>query len=236
MTTSLADHLDAVAANRRTITVYADEPHPELGDHFDGWNVEVRFDRLPKGTADAFVTVRRGEEFLGSLDMGVFDPLLEPPASVAESGASGDAGSLDELLSLLDGTTFRSFDRRQLLAVSREFEDRAWRYGTGRLHAGFQRPGALAPQREAYERLAAKGLDAHVYFDGAWTAAPIEGVTSHTDGDDELGRFWFVVFASDSEQDCALVAVERDEGYEGFWTYDRERVAAIDEHLRDRYW
>lgn len=230
------DLIDTVAARRRTITVYADEPYPEIADHFDGWNVEVRFDRLPVGTADGFVTVRRGEEFLGSLDLDVFDALLEPPASMGTVGARNDAHALDALLELLDSTTFRTFERRQLLAVSRELEDRAWRVGSGRLHAGFQRPAALVSQRGVYARLADSGLDAHVYFDGTWDADPIDGVTMHSETDGELGRFWFVVFASGTAQDCALVAEQRTEGYDGFWTYDGDRVAVIDDHLRDAYW
>lgn len=229
------DQFDAVAAARRTLTVYADEPRPELVEHFDGWNVEVRFDRLPEGTPEAFLTVRRGEEFLGSLDATVLDRLLEPPASPGTPGALATR-SLQPLLSMLDGTTFRSFDRQQLLAVSREIEDRAWRLGTGRLHAGFQNPTALTAQRTVYESLGDSGLDAHIYIDGAWTADPIDGVTIHAEDDDEIGRVWFVVFASYTEQDCALVAVQRDERYDGFWTYDRDRVTAIDDHLRSRYW
>jgi hypothetical protein len=232
---SLAAQFDVVTAARRTLTVYAEDPHPEVADHFEGWNVEVRFDRLPEGSTDGFVTVRRGEEFLGSLDVRVLDALLEPPASVGPPGET-TGPPLENLLALLDGTTFRSFDRRQLLAVSREIEDRAWRIGTGRLHAGFQRPPALAAQRDAYERLADRGLDAHVYFDGAWDADPIEGVTLHTGTDGQLGRFWFVVLAATGEQDCALLAMETDDRYDGFWTYDPDHVADIDGLLRDRYW
>lgn len=230
-----SDQFDTVAAARRTITVYADEPHPELVDHFDDWNVEVRFDRLPEGTPEAFLTVRRGAEFLGSFDATILDRLLEPPASLGRPGAL-ETAPLEPLLSLLDGTTFRSFDRRQLLAVSREIEDRAWRFGRGRLHAGFQRQAAFAAQRSVYERLATSGLETHVYVAGRWAAEPVEGATIHAEDDDELGRVWFVVFAGDSDQDCALVAVERDGGYDGFWTYDPERVAAIDDHLHTRYW
>jgi hypothetical protein len=233
--TSLRDQFDDVAARRRTLTVYADEPRPEIASHFEGWNVEVRFDRLPVGTADGFVTVRQGAEFLGSIDLRVFDPLLEPPAPPRSVGVVDDR-PLDPVLGLLDDTTFRTFDRRQLLAVSREFEDRAWRVGTGRLHAGFQRPAAFDAQRDVYATLADSGLDVHVYVDGAWSGDPVEGVTTHADPDDELGRFWFVAFAADGDQDCALVAEERDDGYDGFWTYDRDRVAEIDDHLESTYW
>lgn len=233
--TSLRDQFDDVAARRRTLTVYADEPRPEIAAHFEGWNVEVRFDRLPAGSAEGFVTVRQGTEFLGSIDLRVFDPLLEPPASQRAMGAT-DESSLDSVLGLLDDTTFRAFDRRQLLAVSREIEDRAWRVGTGRLHAGFQRAAAFDAQRDVYTTLADSDLDVHVYVDGGWTADPVDGVTTHAEPGDELGRFWFVAFAAGGDQDCALVAEEREDGYDGFWTYDRDRVAEIDDHLRASYW
>jgi hypothetical protein len=61
-------------------------------------------------------------------------------------------------------------------------------------------------------------------------------VRGHVEAADELARFWFVVFVDESDQDCALVAEERDGEYDGFWTYDRDRVAAIDDHLRTTYW
>jgi hypothetical protein len=148
---SLSEQFDAVAARRRTLTVYADEPRPEIASHFEGWTVEVRFDRLPVGAAAGFVTVRQGTEFLGSVDLRLLGPLLERPAPGTVGTA--DERPLDAVLALLDDTTFRTFDRRQLLAVSREIEDRAWRVGSGGLHAGFQDRAAFDAQQAVYARL-----------------------------------------------------------------------------------
>jgi DICT domain-containing protein len=124
------------------------------------------------------------------------------------------------------------------VAATREIEDRAWRHGRGELHAGFQRPDALDDQRTVYERLAKSDLDVHVYFEGEWDAPPITGVTEHTD-DGELGEFWFVAFEPDPaarSQTCALLARERDaRTYDGFWTYDPNRVSALVSHLRSTY-
>jgi DICT domain-containing protein len=173
------------------------------------------------------VTVHRGDEFLGSPDIEVFVPLLEPPASTAGIGGETDRRTLAPLLDVLDETTFRSFDRRQLLAVSRELEDRAHRVGDGSLHAGFQRADALAKQRDVYTPLADAGLDTHVYIDDGWGADPIDGATVHTEADSELGRFWFVVFTNGTDQDCALVTREHRDGHGSVRTYDIERVADV---------
>lgn len=235
MTDSLAAFLDDLAAERRTVTVYAADPPSDLAGWLSDWHVDVRFDRLPPGTGDGFVTVRQGERFLGSVPLDTVATLYEPPAGAVDTDPS-DHGALGPLLDLLDDTLFRSFERRQLLAATREIEDRAWRSGRGELHAGFQRPAALAAQRRNYRRLAESDLDVHVYFDGQWPAPPIPGVTAHAESGGELGRFWFVVFQpdpADRVRACALLARERRMGdFDGFWTYDSGRVASLVAHLR----
>ncbi|AQL41922.1 hypothetical protein BV210_03970 [Halorientalis sp. IM1011] len=233
MTESLRAFVDDLSAGRRTVTVYAADPPSDLADRLSEWHVDVRFDRLPDGSADGFVTVRQGDRFLGSVPLEAVATLFEPTAGVLDA-ETPQTGSLEPLLELLDDTLFQSFERRQLLAATREIEDRAWRHGRGELHAGFQRPEALAAQRSVYERLAKSDLDVHVYFDGRWDAAPIPGVTEHTESDGELGRFWFVGFCPDTQsQACALIAREREpDTYGGFWTYDPDRVERLVTHLR----
>ena len=238
MTQSLQSLFDDLAGERRTVTVYDDDPPTDLTDRLTDWHVDVRFDRLPSGAEGGFLTVRQGEVFLGSVGIETVTALFEPSAAVLDADASTTA-SLEPLLALLDDTLYHSFERRQLLAASREIEDRGWRAGRGELHAGFQRPDALAAQRSVYERLAESELDVHVYFDGTWDATPIPGVTTHTDRDSELGRLWFVAFrpVTDGERGaCALIARERTaDTYEGFWTYDAERVATLADHLTATY-
>src|SRR6056297_2720157 len=164
MTETLQTLLDDLAAQRRTVTVYAADPPSELADRLADWHVDVRFDRLPPESGDGFITVRQGDRFLGTVSLETVAMLFEPTAGVLDA-RSTETGSLEPLLELLDDTLFQSFERRQLLAATREIEDRAWRHGRGELHAGFQRPDALAAQRPVYERLAKSDLDVHVYFD-----------------------------------------------------------------------
>lgn len=237
MTETLQTLLDDLAAQRRTVSVYAADPPLDLADRLADWHVDVRFDRLPPDSRSGFITVRQGDTFLGTVPLETVAMLFEPRTRQLDAHAPR-TDSVEPLLELLDDTLFQSFDRRQLLAATREIEDRAWRHGRGELHAGLQRPGALAAQRTAYERLAESALDIHVYFDGEWDAPPISGVTPHTD-DGELGQFWFVAFqpeAATRSQTCGLLARERDaRTYDGFWTYDPNRVATLVSHLRATY-
>lgn len=233
----LATLLSDFAAERRSIRVYADSPQPAIAEHFEHWNVDVQFRTLPPGTADAFVTVHRGDEFLGGLGLDslpfVTEPDLSPPGSRSQQESRSES-----LLDLLDNTLFSAVERRPLLATSREFEDRAWRVGEGTLHAAFQRPDAFVAQQAVYERLAEADLDVHLYAASDWDVATPEGTTTHTAAG-ELGEFWIVAYEDthDGEQDCLLLAEERDtDAYTGFWTYNPDHVERVTSHLRSTYW
>ena len=134
----------------------------------------------------------------------------------------GEAAPYSPLLAHLDGTTFTSYDRRQMTMASREIEDRAWRANEGGLHSGFQVLSNVEDERNTYEQLAAGGLDVHVY------GAPDEdlgAVPFSVHGTDiaEVRSTWFVVFdgGGNPEQSSALLAEEREDGgFYGFWTYD----------------
>jgi len=238
-----------MGAARRTVTVYSDEPHSGLADRFADWNVELRFDRLPEGTREGFVTIRQAGEFLCSVDVDVLAGFFEPSLTLPGRNRSDD-WALATFLDSLDETLFHTASRRQLLAASREFEDRAWRVGAGRLTTGFQRPAALEAQRSGYKHLADRGLDVHVYFDGDWNTATIPGVRMHAIRNDEIGQFWFVAFDGGPEsgmtpgegepgrpsQACALLARETEPGsYSGFWTYDQARVESLLDYLTETY-
>lgn len=240
MTASLQEFVAEMDAQRRTVTVFSDEPQPDLAERFATWNVDLRFERLPEGTTDAFVTIRQGEQFLGSVDAGVLADFFEPTLTLPGS----DSGtSLAPFLDHLDETLFHGTTRRQLLATSREFEDRAWRVGSGRVVAGFQRPDALEAQRSVFRSLAEHGLDVRVYFGGDWPTATIPGVRMHAVRNDEIGRFWFVAFdggptAADGDvsQACLLLAEEIEpRSYRGFWTYDPDRVQALIAYVDETY-
>jgi len=127
---------------------------------------------------------------------------------------------------------FVSLSRRQPLATSYELEDRAWRTGHGRLHAGFQRAATLEVQADIYRDLATTtDIDAHCYVPPGTSTDPLGDVpaTVHTDMTDELAGYWVLLYedGDDGSQNCALVARETKYGhYRGVWTYDHTLVAA----------
>lgn len=234
---TLADHLSSFDARKRVATVYGDSPDADLATRFADWNVEFEYRPLPPDTDAAFVTVTVGDEFLGSAALDTLQTAVDPrPRAV---GRQSNVADLGPFLELFEATLFHSERRRSLLATSREFEDRAWRVGEGRLHTGFQRPDAVADQWVVYERLAETGLDVHLYFDGDWADPAIPNTAVHTTTDGELGRYWFVVFdapADAAAQSCALLAAEREPtAYSGFWTYDPSEVDALATYLTETY-
>lgn len=233
---TLADFVAELAGERRTVTVYGLDPRPGFAAWLADWNVELRFQRLPPEADRPFLTVRRGDRFLGAVDAAAVAEFLDPTAIDPGVDPPADVGTF---LALLDETVFSSVRPRSLLAASREFEDRALRVGSGRLHAGFQRPETFATRRAVYERLAERGIDVHVYVGEPWSDAGPPTLSLHTAPGSELTDYWIVAYDGDgeAEQACALLAEERaPRSYLGFWTYDRKRARAICAYLRERYW
>lgn len=237
---SLAAILEAHRTRTRTLTIYAPERPADVEEWFDFPGVEVEYRSLPDDGTGGFVAVSEDGQFLGSVPVAALRDLVRPDAPPAPGERSRAEDPLRRLLELLRDVTFRAFDRRQLLAVAREIEDRAVRIGEGGLHAGFQRPGALRAQADLYEALAADtDLDVHVYLDADWETPDVDlsAERVHEASDSELGRFWFVVFdgGPDPLSACGLLAEEGTEGYHGFWTYDAATVDRILTYLRDAY-
>jgi DICT domain-containing protein len=135
---------------------------------------------------------------------------------------------------------FTSYDTRQMVAASREIEDRAWRLGEGSLHAGFQQLSILSDQMEVYTRLASReGLDVHAYAcPDAEVPEHDTDLTIHVERSDEIAKSWFVVYDGNGvdENKCALLAEERESrAFYGFWTYDPDTVDWLIEYLEGAY-
>lgn len=221
------DIIAAVEARPTHLRICSAEPIDDLADRFGVRNVTVEHTRLPSEAGDGFVIVTRGGEFVGSVRLGTLQTLSSPPTRTL---GGEDEEEFQALLALLDDTVFTSLDRRQLLATSREIEDRAWRLDRGRLYTGFQSFSAMRDQVEVYERLASKpGLDVHVFGEPDWEPPAMGDVTLHATTDPEITDVWFVVYdGEDPLDDCALLAEERSpEQFHGFWTYDPDRVRDI---------
>ena len=219
-----------VATDRKRVVVYApDTEGADLGERLATRNLTVEHRQLPALSAEAFVVVRDEERFYGALSLADLLEFLAPPIARPRERASLSP-AYRAVYDLLDDTVFVSLDRRQLLATSRELEDRAWRIGRGRMHVGFQRADAFAAQTDVYRELAeTTDIDVHVYLPaGAAPSLRGSGVTVHTEPADVIDRYWFVLFddGESGAQNCALVAEETGEReYRGCWTYDPDLVA-----------
>lgn len=91
-----------------------------------------------------------------------------------EETAGFEIEAYQSILDYLDETMFTSYDRQRMIAASHEIEDRAWRIGSGSVHAGFQMLSTLEPQIDTYEQLADRNsLSVRVY------AAPEGEIPDH---------------------------------------------------------
>jgi hypothetical protein len=225
----LDSFIEEVNGRRKRFTVYSAAGETDLADRLATRNVSVEHRPVPSQGPEPFVTIHDGPEFLGAVRLADLETLLAPP--VARPGdRAGLADGYRALLDVLEETLFTALDRRQLLATSREFEDRALRVGTGTLRVSFQSLSAFEAQTGVYRHVAAESdLRIHVYGRPDWTPPTMENVTYHADSEGRLEPFWCLAFdgGTDATQACALLARERAEGFLGFWTYDSGLVADI---------
>ncbi|MHB9288330.1 DICT sensory domain-containing protein [Halobacteriales archaeon Cl-PHB] len=244
---ALGDLVDSVVGAPRSIRVYSPDPVPALEDHFAATNVTVEHVPLPAAADSAFLTVHEGDEFLGGTSLAAVGALLEP--SVAAPWDEGRRETrMDDLLDLLAGVSFVGFDRSQMLAVSREIEDRAWRLGDGELHATFSKAKAVAGQRAVYRRLATRdALSVNVYVASGAAIEPLPGVTIHEIEPTALDDVWAVAYlGGDPVNATALVGQESNVaaglegnagrtagGFAGCWTDDPAKVETVVETITD---
>ncbi|WP_336136478.1 DICT sensory domain-containing protein [Natronomonas amylolytica] len=219
---------EAEASNRQLV-VYRRDEGTDLGEWFANHGVEVEYRPLPATGPDPFVVIKEGGEFVGALGVAELTWLTEPPIA-----RPGDREGLSEgyrvLFELLDETVYTAMERRQLLAVSREIEDRVYRTGAGTFHVSFQTLSTFESQLEPYRRLAAEtDVDVHIHGLADWSPPAIPGITYHEYSESPLKRYWALAFdgGDGRTQPCGLVAREESDGYSGFWTDDAETVDAI---------
>lgn len=225
---SFAALIEQFETRRRTVTVHAPALPDALARLFDTRHIELEHEFLPREAAEPFLTVTEGERYIGSVDLPAVYDFGHPKIHEIGSPDLVDA-AYQRLTSLLPDMVFSSLDRRQLLATSREFEDRAWRVGSGRLHVGFQQLSKLRPQADVYTALCDRGLDVHAYGEPDWRPPFTSRLTLHLDGP-EIENVWFMAYdgGDNPDQACGLVAEERSPGsFTGVWTYDSETVDLI---------
>jgi DICT domain-containing protein len=209
--------VDQVRGREKTLTVYAAESDivDDVRAHFAAQNLEVEAVDA-EGRSEHAVLSDDGE-VLTAVGIDALRALTDGPRNI------GEDVPYEPLLEQLDRATFTSNSRRQMLEASREIEDRAWRAGSGTLHAGFQQLSNFELERDTYRRLAERDLDIHIYASRDVSVSAPPDVEVHTAP--ELAKWWFVVYEGEDRQSTALVAEQRGDGFYGIWTYDAELVA-----------
>lgn len=238
---TLSELIAGVEDHEKRLTVFNadDETVESVRDRFRDRNLTVTGERTESGKPRSFVVLSNGgrdeeEEFVTAASAE--DVLAAPPGGAG----GGDDDIHRPVLDYLDETMFTSYDTRQMVAASREIEDRAWRLEKGSLHAGFQQLSILSDQMDVYERLASQGgLDVHAYaYPDADVPRHDTDLTIHVERTEEIADSWFVVYDGGGVDvnKCALLAEEREpRSFYGFWTYDPETVDWIIEYLEGAY-
>jgi hypothetical protein len=221
--------LRGVESQNKQFTVYRRGETPDVEARFATHAVDVVHRTLPPGGPAPFLVIQEDDEFAGAISLSELETLLDPPIVRPEERADVSRG-YRVLFDVLDEAVFVAMERRQLLAVSREIEERAFRAGSGTLHVGLQTLSKFESQLGVYRRLAAETeLDIHIHGILDWTPPEIAGVTYHEDADATLQRYWVLAFdgGADPMHACGLLARERPDGYRGFWTDDPELVGDV---------
>jgi len=241
---SLSELIAGVEEHEKRLTVFnADESvAEEFRDRFADRNVTVATESTPSGKPGEFVTLSENGEVLTATGISDLRELLDGEESVIGLGDSPYRPILDHM----DETMFTSWSIEQMVAASREIEDRAWRVGEGTVHAGFQYLSTLRGELPVYERLGSKNLRVHAYAAPDEDPPDYEGFTLHIERAEEIEKSWFVVFdggesatahgGDADENKCALLAEEREpRRFYGFWTYDADTVDWIVDYLDSTY-
>ncbi|WP_434522599.1 DICT sensory domain-containing protein [Halorubrum sp. AS12] len=250
---SLIELIAGVEAHEATLTVFNADPAvtDELREHFADRNVRIVGDQTASGPKEFAVLARDGE-FVTAVTV---DELLPRPGgdgarssgdregAAADDGPGAEVGTGERVgrpvLDHLDETMFTSYSREDMVAASREIEDRAWRVGDGELHAGFQTLDVLTGEADTYDLLGEKErLDVHAYAADEGDAPDVEHYAVHVGETAEIRETWFVAYDGGGYEDakCALLAEERAPGeFYGFWSYDPETVDYIIDYLTERY-
>jgi len=242
---------DLADASASLVTVNRTQPGPVqdlLADAFAAQSVELSERTLPTDGDDLLALRKNGEiAAVSSLERVMQSYLLVNADQFRTSTRAFDDDipavltNLDETLFDLRGYPASNKEKLLLVLISRHIERMAYEAGEGTIRSMFQRLSRLEDEfgtRQVYERLSGRTLDVHVY--GVPDAPPTWlDATIHRGTSDEYRNSWCVVYrpangaTADGPRSAALVAHQHEPNrWRGFWTYDPERVARIDDYLQ----
>ena len=232
-----------------------------LADTFDGQSISVEsaatasletepdseIEATLEADGDTAVLLEDGQPVAASQMAALYESILAINSDLFVTGARGVGeiefpdvlAGLAESRLRLRGYPLAHKEKLLLILVSRYIEQRAWAAGCGTLHSAFQRLSRIDDEvgtYETYAKLAETDVDVHVY--GSEGGCPSElDVTTHIGTDAEYRDGWFVVFDPDDRTPpdavgAALVCLETEPRvWDGFWTTDPDRVAAIADYI-----
>ncbi|WP_311171055.1 DICT sensory domain-containing protein [Halobellus ordinarius] len=225
--------LDSLIAELRDrehqFTIYRSGTQPEIEAWLADHGVAVESRSLPPGGPEPYLEIETAGEVVGIIGIDAIEGLVEPPIR-----RPGDRDGISEgyrvLFDVLEQTVVSGMHRRELLAVSREIEDRAYRVGEGTLRVSLQTLSTFRSQIDLYRTLAAETtLDIHIYGRDDWTPPTTTGVSYHTEEAERFEPYWALAYdgGPTDSQACGLVAREHSNGYTGFWMNDPALVEEV---------
>lgn len=228
--TVLQSLLDSVRTQDRRFIIYRPTAERLHEQWFRNHNVDVEYRPLPAGSPGSFLVIERDGAFAGAIGLDDLDTLLQSPIVVPDRLSEVTEG-YQVLFDVLSDTVFTAMSRRELLVVSREIEDRAYRVGTGTLRVSFQKFSAFRSQIGVYRSLAHEtDVTIHIYAHPDWTPPELEGVTYHRLAADPLERYWALAFTGGPTEMQASGLLAREapsDAYTGFWTNDPALVSSL---------
>ncbi len=214
---------------KHQFTIYRSNDRSDIEVWLADHGVAVESGSLPPGGPEPFIEIKTDGEVVGIISVNAVEGLFEPP--IRRPGHRDETSDgYRVLFDVLERMVFSGMNRRELLAVSREIEDRAYRVGEGTLRVSFQTLSTFESQTAVYRTLATEtDLDIHIYGLDDWSPPAIPGITYHTDGAERIEPYWALSYdgGPTASQACGLVAQEHANEYTGFWTNDPALVGEI---------
>lgn len=249
---TLREQIPAVAATDRSLVIVeGSSPEPVrqmLRDLFADQPVEVSDGDLPDAAADTVALVEDGavvassalEELQESILLVNSDLFTTGTRSVEEIDVPAVLEGLRDVPFRLRGYPESNSEKLLLVLISRFVEGRAVSANEGQLRASFQHLSRIEDEvgtRRVYERLADSGVDVHVYGVPDWIPSRELDLVTHAGRGSNFQNTWFVLFepGADGADPFGLLAYEVEPRvWEGFYTADPDRLAAIGDEIRTR--
>jgi hypothetical protein len=242
------------SADERTLSlvvVNRESPTPiqtMLEGLFEGQPVEVDERHLPGEDDDVVLLVDDGDVAASSSLVALQESILLVNSDLYITGTRAAAdveipdvvAAMEDVRFTLRGYPESNKEKLLLITISRHIERMALENDGGTHRASFQRLSRIDDElgtRRVYERLAASGVDTHVYGVPDWTPPPDFEVTMHGGWTPEFRDSWFVTFVSEFADGphAALVALETaPRVWDGFWTFDPGDARRISRYVERR--